>query len=71
MAMIPVHPNTHPQRLQQYMTGFRRDMHQTAEAARKETDPDKALAHVSEMAEQVEYLGSIVLALTNAIAQQR
>lgn len=71
MAMNPVHPNTHPQRLQQYMQGFRREMHQTVEAARSETDHDKALGHVRDLADQVEYLGSVVHALTNVIALQR
>jgi hypothetical protein len=53
------------------MTGFRREMHQAVEAARKETDPGKALAHVSELAEQVEYLGSVVTALVNHVVWQR
>tara|TARA_B100000929_G_scaffold76619_1_gene59784 strand:+ start:559 stop:720 length:162 start_codon:yes stop_codon:yes gene_type:complete len=53
------------------MQGFRREMHQTAEAARNETDPDKALAHVGELADQVEYLGSVVTALVNHVARQR
>lgn len=71
MGMRPVHPDTNAQHLQRYMTGFRREMHQAVEAARKETDPGKALAHVSELAEQVEYLGSVVTALVNHVVWQR
>ena len=71
MAMKLVEPNTNPGWLQRYMQAFRGDMHQAAEAARNETDPDKALAHVSELADQVEYLGSVVTALVNHVARQR
>lgn len=71
MAMQPLDPNTHPSWLQRHMQGIRSDMHKAAEAARKETDPDKALDHVGELADQVEYLGSVVTALVNHIARQR
>ena len=71
MAMEPVGPDTHPSWLQRHMQGFRREMHEAAEAARNETDPEKALAHVGELADQVEYLGSVVTALVNHVARQR
>ena len=71
MALENVGPDTHPTWLQRYMQGFRGEMHQAAEAARKETDPEKALAHVSELADHVEYLGSVVTALVNHVARQR
>ena len=71
MALEQVGPDTHPTWLQRYMQGFRSNMHQSAQAARQETDPDKALAHVDELADQVEYLGSVVTALVNHVARQR
>lgn len=71
MAMTPVSPDMHPSRLQRHMQGFRREIHQAAQAARAEKNPDKALEHVGELADQVEYLGSVVTALVNHIARQR
>ena len=58
-------------RLMSERSSDEQDAVQAAEAARNETDPDKALAHVSELADQVEYLGSVVTALVNHVARQR
>lgn len=71
MAIKPVQPNTHPSWLQQYMHANRAEIHSAVEAAKAETDPNRSLEHVRELAEQVEYLNSVVLALVNHVVRHR
>ena len=71
MTMKTIAPNTHPSWLQRYMDGLRTEVHYSVEAAKEETDPERALHHVENLANHVETLTSIVHALVNHVAQKR
>lgn len=71
MTMKHIAPNTHPSWLQRYMEGFRTEIHHAVESAKEETDPERALHHVENLANHVETLSSIVHALVNHVALKR
>lgn len=71
MALQPVASNMHPTRLVRYMDALRGDLQSKAKSIREETDPEQALTHLGELADQVDNLASVVQSLTGHIARMR
>lgn len=71
MALRPVMPNTHPTRLVQYMDAFRGEVHRTKQAIKEETDPEKGLVLLEDLAEQVESLTSVVASLALHVSRAK
>lgn len=69
MALQPVNPQTHPTRLVQYMEALRANLHRQAKVIREETDGEKALTHLEDLAHEVENLASVVHSLAGHIAR--